>query len=61
MLKKILGFRKFIIIALILIVGIIFRISGMLNGIEFVELIKVCAVGFFGANLTEHITKAFKK
>lgn len=60
MIDKLSGIRKLLVMLLILIVGVSFRLTEYLNGTELVELIKTCAVGFFGANLTEHIVSGVK-
>lgn len=58
-LKKLIGLtqgvRKFVVMLLIFSVGVYFRLKDYVNGVEFVELIKVTAVAFFGANLMEHV------
>lgn len=55
------GFRKFAIMAAVLVVGIIFRIVNLVNGAEFVDLIKFTAIAFFGTNGIEHMTKVIKE
>ena len=52
------GFRKFAIMFLLIIVGIIFRIFNLLTGAEFVDLLSATAVAFMSANGIEHMTKA---
>lgn len=52
------GMRKFIIMILLVIVGIVFRILDYINGVEFVDLLEGTAIAYFAANGGEHITKA---
>jgi len=54
------GFRKFIIMVALLIVGIIFRITDLLNGTEFVNLLSGTVIAFFSANTMEHFTSIAK-
>ena len=54
------GFRKFTMMAAVLLVGIIFRVTGLVNGAEFVDLVKYTAIAFFGTNGLEHMTSAVK-
>jgi hypothetical protein len=49
------GFRKFTIMMLLIVVGIMFRIVGYVDGAEFVDLLKGTAIAFFTANVGEHI------
>lgn len=51
------GFRKWSIMAAVLLVGIIFRTCSFLNGAEFVDLISTTSVAFFGTNAAEHLIK----
>lgn len=50
------GFRKFIAWSMLLIVGIIFRIWGLIDGGQFVEMMKTVTISFFGANSVEHFS-----
>lgn len=52
------GFRKFTIMAALVVIGIIFRVSDHLTGQEFVELLRYTTIAFFSANGIEHMTKA---
>jgi len=49
------GFRKFLIMLLLIAVGIAFRVCNLINGSELVTLLETTAVAFFGANIGEHI------
>lgn len=49
------GIRKFTVMLLIFSVGVYFRVADYIDGSEFVELLKVTSVAFFGANLMEHV------
>jgi hypothetical protein len=54
------GFRKFILMMALFAVGIIFRLKGLLNGQEFVDLFKATTISFFGANGVEHLMTTVK-
>lgn len=54
------GFRKVIIMMLILSVAIIFRLQDLINGDNFTELIKVTGTAFFASNLGKGIADAIK-
>ena len=54
------GFRKLTVALLIIIVGIIFRTKGLLNGGEFVDLTKSIGLGFLATNSFEGITAVVK-
>lgn len=49
------GFRKFMAWLALFLVGIIFRVKGLIAGAEFVDLIKGTFLGFVAANGVEHI------
>ena len=51
------GFRKFTIILLVLITGIVFRSIDFVNGAEFVDLLKGSVVAYMAFNGVEHLTK----
>jgi len=55
------GFRKFLIILIIITIGISFRLCNLINGSEMVELLKVTGASFFAANLVEHVTNTIKE
>jgi hypothetical protein len=46
---------------MLVVVGIVFRINGLLTGIEFVALLKGTAVAFFASNAVEHVKSVIKK
>lgn len=54
------GFRKFIAWLALFLVGIIFRVKGLVSGVEFVDLIKTTFMGFVAANGVEHIMTTIK-
>lgn len=55
------GFRKFILMLILYLVGIIFRIKGLLSGSEMVNLWSNTTIAFFGANGVEHIMNTVKE
>lgn len=54
------GFRKFIVALLVILVSIVFRTKSLLNGVEFVDLVKAVTLGFLGTNSVEGITAVIK-
>lgn len=50
-----LGFRKFVIMTLFLLVMIAFRIFDLINGEQFATNLQVAIVAFFGTNVGEHL------
>lgn len=59
--KALTGFRKFSIMVSIIVIGVWFRLSGLIDGGNFVDLIKTTGAAFFAANLIEHVTDTIKK
>lgn len=55
------GSRKWSVMMIIIIVGVIFLVNGMLSGLEFVALIKGVAIAFMSSNAVEHVKEAFTK
>ena len=55
------GFRKTLLVLILYIVGIIFRLRGLIDGAQMVDLFKSITVGFFSANMGEHITSTIKE
>lgn len=60
LLKCIIGFRKFIIMILFLIVMITFRVLEYIDGSQFADNLQVAVVAFFGTNIGEHIINVGK-
>jgi hypothetical protein len=54
------GFRKFIAFLLLFVIAIIFRVKSLIDGGQFVDLMKNVALAFFAANGIEHFTEAAK-
>ncbi len=54
------GFRKFIAFLLLFMTGIVFRLCSLIDGGQFVDLMKTVALAFFAANGVEHFTEACK-
>lgn len=55
------GFRKFLLMLVLYLVGIIFRIKGLVSGAEMVDLFKTTTIAFMGANGVEHIVTTVKE
>jgi len=55
------GLRKWSIMMIIIVVGIVFLVNGLLSGIEFVALIKGVAIAFMSSNAIEHVKEALTK
>lgn len=54
------GFRKFLLMLLLYIVGIVFRLNNLVTGAEMVDLFKTTTIAFMGANGVEHLVTAVK-
>ena len=54
------GFRKFLLMLVLFVVGIVFRIKGYISGGEFVDLFKNTTVAFMAANGIEHLVATVK-
>lgn len=48
------GFRKLILMLILVGISISFRLTGFLDGQQFVDLMKATTLGFFTANGFEH-------
>lgn len=59
--ERIKGLRKWSIMVLVITIGVVFRVLELLNGIEFVALIKGVAVAFMASNAIEHAKSFFSK
>ena len=59
-LDAIMGFRKFIAFLLILLISIIFRSISLVDGAQFVDLMKSVTVAFLATNSVEHFTSMVK-
>lgn len=54
------GLRKSIVMILLMIIGVIFRVKGFLDGAQFVDLFKATVISYFGANSVEHFSSMIK-
>ena len=54
------GLRKWSIMALVIVIGVVFKLADELNGVEFVSLLKHSVIAFMGANSVEYVGKAIK-
>jgi len=52
------GFRKLSFMVVLLTTGIVFRSLGLINGSEFVDLLKASTVAFMATNGIEHLSKS---
>lgn len=55
------GFRKFTIMLLVIVVGIIFRLIDFVNGEEFVNLVQGTVIAYMAGNGIEHMTQTIKE
>lgn len=55
-----LGLRKTIVMFSLLIIGIAFRISNLINGAQLVDLLKATTIAFFAANSVERVGETVK-
>jgi hypothetical protein len=53
------GYRKWSIIAGVIVVGVVFRLANLLSGAEFVTLIQTTVVAFVSGNGVEHACTYF--
>jgi hypothetical protein len=54
------GFRKTLLVLILYIVGILFRIKGLIDGGQMVDLFKGITIAFMTANSFEHMTTTVK-
>lgn len=54
------GFRKFIVMMLLIIIGVVFRIENLISGSDFVNLLTSTTVAFMSANAIERIGDVIK-
>lgn len=54
------GFRKFLLMLLVYLLGVIFRLKDLINGAEMVDLFKTTTIAFMSANGVEHIIDGVK-
>ena len=59
--KIITGLRKWSIMMVIIIIGVLFLASGFLTGVEFVALIKGVGVAFMASNAVERTVESVVK
>jgi hypothetical protein len=60
LLDFLMSFGNFLVWTILLIVGIIFLLSGKLNGAQFVELLKTVTVALFGVHSVLHYSSMVK-
>lgn len=61
MLGFLVGFRKFTIMVVFLLVMVTFRILNYIDGAQFAENLQIAVVAFFGTNLGEHLINIGKE
>jgi hypothetical protein len=54
------GYRKWSVMASIVVLAAVFRHLSYISGAEWVHVMEVTVVAFFGTNLSEHAIKAYK-
>lgn len=54
------GLRKFILILLVCVIAVIFRIKGLIDGAEMVDLLKTTTICFLGASGVDHIVSSVR-
>jgi hypothetical protein len=47
--------QKALVMLLLIVIGIVFRIYGLVNGTELVDLLKNTVIAFFAVQATQHI------
>lgn len=53
-----LGYRKYTVMLLVIIIAVVFRIENLIDGGQFDDLLKNTVLAFFGGNAAEHFTMA---
>jgi hypothetical protein len=54
------GFRKTLLVLILYVVGILFRLRGLIDGGQMVDLFKGITIAFMTANSFEHMTETVK-
>lgn len=54
------GFRKTLLVLILYIVGVSFRLKGLIDGGQLVDLFKGVTVSYLAANSFEHVTETVK-
>lgn len=54
------GFRKTIVMLMLILIGVIFRIKGYIGPDNMVDLLKATTISYFGSNSIEHFTAMYK-
>ena len=52
------GYRKYSVMILFIVIGVVFRVTDLINGAEFVDLLKGTGIAFMAFNGIEHTSKA---
>lgn len=55
-LDVLMGFRKFIAFLMLFSIAVIFRVESLVDGSQFVDLMKNVCISFFAVNGVEHFT-----
>jgi hypothetical protein len=55
-----LGLRKTIVMFALLVIGIVFRVKGLINGDQLVSLLQGTTIAFFAANSVEHVGETIR-
>jgi len=51
-----LGYRKLTVMLCLFVVAVLFRVEGLIDGGQFVDLLKGTVLGYFGGNAVEHFS-----
>lgn len=54
------GYRKFLVMSVVVTLGAVFLHLKYISGAEWVHLMEITVVAFFGTNLSEHAIKTYK-
>lgn len=55
------GFRKLIVMLMLIVVGVVFRLENLISGSDFVNLLQGTAVAFMASNAVEHVGSTIKE
>ena len=59
--NALMGYRKFSVMLVIIVIAVSFRLSDLIDGNGLVELLKVTGAAFFASNVGEHIVNVIKQ
>jgi hypothetical protein len=55
------GYRKFVVMLLVITIAVSFRLQDLIDGAQTVDLLKNITLAFIGGNAAEHLTNTAKE